>query len=239
MQLPEKEYFTLDEILQRWRYAGIDHATLLKLATDDLLVFSVYIRDLGSHTSTRELADARITTDVSVAFSFRNPERSRPPLQYLQTDEARRLLESRSSERIRVQGTYSLPSRTKESGLGYFSEAPLFSRDDLLISRSERDRFESSHSLRLQPPWYSRAWAWLGDQVNQRVLIMLSGWLFALIPGAWALWLWWQQAPTAATPNPSLERTATGKALGPPAGEVDHQASVPSALPAAAPQLKR
>jgi hypothetical protein len=39
-------------------------------------------------------------------------------------------------------------------------------------------------------------------------------------------------------PNPSLEATATGKALGPLAGKVHHPASGPSALPASAPQLK-
>jgi hypothetical protein len=40
-------------------------------------------------------------------------------------------------------------------------------------------------------------------------------------------------------PNPSLERTATGKPLGPPAGTVNLPASGPSAFPASAPQLKR
>jgi len=40
-------------------------------------------------------------------------------------------------------------------------------------------------------------------------------------------------------PNPSLEGTATGKALGPPAGVAHNPAVGPSALPASAPQLKR
>ena len=40
-------------------------------------------------------------------------------------------------------------------------------------------------------------------------------------------------------PNPSFERTATGKALGPRAGQCHHPSRGPSALPASAAQLKR
>jgi len=39
--------------------------------------------------------------------------------------------------------------------------------------------------------------------------------------------------------NPSLERTSTGKALGPRAGQCHHPPRGPSAMPAAAAQLKR
>ncbi len=42
-----------------------------------------------------------------------------------------------------------------------------------------------------------------------------------------------------ATPNPSLEPTRTGMALGPPTGVVHHPSGGPSAIPALAPQLKR
>ena len=40
-------------------------------------------------------------------------------------------------------------------------------------------------------------------------------------------------------PNPSLVGTATGKALGPRAGQCHHPSRGPSAFPASAPQLKR
>jgi len=40
-------------------------------------------------------------------------------------------------------------------------------------------------------------------------------------------------------PNPSFERTATGKALGPRASQCHHPSRGPSALPASAAQLKR
>ncbi|MDC8773440.1 hypothetical protein [Roseateles albus] len=43
----------------------------------------------------------------------------------------------------------------------------------------------------------------------------------------------------ASSPNPSLERTATGNPLGPLSGAVNHPSSGPSGLPASAPQLKR
>jgi len=41
------------------------------------------------------------------------------------------------------------------------------------------------------------------------------------------------------TPNPSLEPTRTGVALGPPPGVVHHPSGGPSATPALAAQLKR
>ena len=49
------------------------------------------------------------------------------------------------------------------------------------------------------------------------------------------------QAPEchAVLPNPSLERTATGKALGPRNGQYHHPSRGPSASPASAAQLKR
>jgi hypothetical protein len=40
-------------------------------------------------------------------------------------------------------------------------------------------------------------------------------------------------------PNPSLEPTRTGMALGPPTGLVHHPVVGPSATPVLAPQLKR
>lgn len=213
MTIPEKDLFTLEEIVHRWRFAGMDNTTLLKLATDDLLVFSIYIRDIGSHTTTREAPNGTVTTNHQVQFSFRAEGYSRPALQYLKPDDARRILESRPGEKIAVRGHYNVPERTKESGLGH-ANAPLFTREDLLVSKIERDRFEKKHKVTLSPPWRARMWQWLGDQANHRVLTMLSGWLTALFAAAWAAWVWWHQQPQippAATLNPSIERTLPGK----------------------------
>jgi len=184
MSIPEKDFFTLPEIVQRWHPCGVDDATLLKLAVEDLLVFSVYIRDLGSHQTIRETPEGRITSTQEVAFSFRAQGYSRPQLQFLKSDDARRILESQPNERVAVSGHYSLPSRTKESGLGY-GKSPYFSRSDLLVSRLERDRFEREHQLRVRPRWPARTWMWLSDQANQRVLTMLSGWIVAITSAVW------------------------------------------------------
>lgn len=213
MAIPEKDFFTLEEIVHRWRFAGMDNATMLKLATDDLLVFSIYIRELGSHTTTRETPHGMVTTRHSVEFSFRVEGYSRPPLQFLKADDARRILESRPDEQIAIRGHYSVPERTKESGLGH-GHPPLFTREDLLVSKVERDRFEKLHKIPLVPPWHIGIWQWLSDQANHRVLTMLSGWGTAAITAAWAAWLWSYQSPQnppVATPNPSIERTSPDK----------------------------
>ena len=213
MAIPEKDFYTLDEIIQRWRFAAIDHVTLLKLATEDLLVFSIYVRDLGSHTVTRETPQGIVTTKNTVGPIFRSSGYSRPPLQYLKADDARRILESRPGERIAVQGHYSIPERTKESGLGYLQDmhAPLIAREDLLVSRAERDRFERLHKIPLAPPWRIRAWRWLSDQATHRVFTMLSGWIVAFISAAWTAWLWWYQLPRDVRPitlTPSIEKAS-------------------------------
>lgn len=185
----EKDYFTLAEIMHRWRYAGVDESVLLKLAADDKLVFSIYIRDIGSHAVTHETEEGVITRTTDVVFNFRDPTRI-SSIQFLRSDDARRILEAKPHEKIKVRGHYSTPTRTKETGLGYFNNAPLLTREDLLVSKSERDRFENEAKILLQPPVHIRAWTWLSDQSNQSALKMLSGWFAAAATGAWAIWQW-------------------------------------------------
>ncbi|UYA60796.1 hypothetical protein NAL19_2691 [Pectobacterium sp. F1-1] len=192
MAIPEKDFFTLNEIVHRWRFAGMDSATLLKLATDDLLIFSIYVRDIGSHTSTGEVSDGAAVTNHTVHFSLKAKGYSRPPIQYLKSDDTSRILEAGPGEKIAVRGHYSAPERTKESGLGHVT-APQFTREDLIVSKVERDRFEKTHKIPLSPPLYSRLWHWMSDQANQRVLTMLSGWLVALLSTAPTAWAWWHQ----------------------------------------------
>ena len=48
-----------------------------------------------------------------------------------------------------------------------------------------------------------------------------------------------KRPPPSRWPNPSLERTSTGKALGPRAGQYHHPSRGPSASPVASAQLKR
>ena len=152
----------------------------------------MYIRDLGSHTSTQDTPPGLVTTEKTVAFSFRADGHSRSPIQYLKADDSRRILESRPGERIAVRGHYSVPERTKESGLGHM-QAPHFAREELIVSRLERDRFERQYKVPLAPPLPTRIWRWLSDQATHRVLRMLGGWIAAAFAAAWAVWQWWYQ----------------------------------------------
>ena len=105
----------------------------------------------------------------------------------------------------------------------------------------------SSHSHRLprQPrsnvssPKHSRACSKGADQQTRssrrRALLAFR-----------SQWSWFSSAPTSANaarsplrPNPSLERTSTGMALGPRARVVYHRPRGPSTTPVPAPQLKR
>lgn len=187
MSLPEKEFFSIDEIIDRWRFARCDRATLLDYARKDLLVFSVYLRDLGSHQSERETENGKITTTISTSFSFRSPNYQWHSLQYLKTDDARRVLECRENERAAVSVLYSSLNRDKASGTGYL-QAHYFTPNDLLVSRAERDRFEEEHNINLASGRLANAWGWLCDTTNQKALAIIGSVLTALAIGGWTVY---------------------------------------------------
>lgn len=196
----QKDFFTLAEVAERWRHAGIvDDAVLLKLAIEDRIVFAFYQRELGSYAETFEVPDGRVTRTHDVAFRYVAPGTARYPLRYLKSDDTRRILEARGTERILVHVDYSSPTRTRETGTGHFNNAPQLTRDDLLVSREECDRFERESKIRLHPPLLKLVWGWLADQANQRVLVMLSGWIAAIATG---LWTWYVYTPPK-PPEPS------------------------------------
>lgn len=198
----QKDYFTLAEVAERWRHAGIvDNAVLLKLAIEDQVVFAYYQPDLGSYAETFEVPDGRVTRTHDVAFRYVAPGTAHQPLRYLKSDDARRIFEAKGTERIIVRVDYSSPTRTKETGTGHLGNAPQLTRDDLVVSREERDRFERESKIRLQPPFFSRVWGWLADQVNQKVLLMLSGWIAAIVSSLWTWYVYTHPKPPEGIPT--------------------------------------
>lgn len=189
MPLPEKEFFTLDEIMSRWRFAGCDQATLLDYARRDLLIFSVYLRELGNHQRIEETQEARITTTTSV-FSPTSPDFKRHAIQHLKSEDARRVLECRSSESAGVSVLYSSPARDKASGTCYI-QAHYFTSADLILTRAERDRFEKKHNINLASSRMASAWGWLADSTNQKALAILGSAIGTIAAGAWTIYIWW------------------------------------------------
>lgn len=187
MSLPEKEFFTLDEIIDRWRFARCDRVTLLDYARKDLIVFSVYLRELGNHQRVRETEDGIVTTTTTTSFSFRSPDYEWRSIRYLKGDDARRILECRDSERAGVSVLYSSPSRDRASGTGYL-QAHYFTPADLLVTKAERDRFEREHNVNLASGRLSNAWRWLCDTTNQKALAIIGGVLAALAGGGWTVY---------------------------------------------------
>lgn len=186
MSLPEKEFFTLDEIIDRWRFARCDRATLLDYARKDLLIFSVYLRELGSHQCVREMEDGIVTT-TTTTFSFRSPDFEWRSIRYLKAEDARRVLECRDNERAGVSVLYSSSSRDKTSGTGY-TQAHYFRPADLLVTKEERDRFERKHNVNLASGRFSIAWRWLCDGTNQKALAIIGSVLTALAVGGWTVY---------------------------------------------------
>ena len=144
MPLPQKSYFTLDEIIRRWQSEGCDRATLLEYARADLLVFAVAERNLGSHTIRRETDDHVITTEVT-RMQLGGPAETQS-IWYLRADDARRVLETQPGERAAVNGLFRRVERDRASGVGQ-SPPKLYAYEDLVVTRDERDRFEEAHEV--------------------------------------------------------------------------------------------
>lgn len=189
MPLPEKEIFTLEEIIDRWRSSGCDHATLLDYARRDLLIFSVYLRDLGNHKRVVETDEARITTVRTTAFSFTSPGYRRDSVRYLKSEDARRILECNEGESAAISVLYSSPLRDKASGTGYLS-ALYFTPNDLLVTKAERDRFETEHQADLSGGWLTRSWTWLTESKNQKALTIMGSAVAAVALAVWRLFIW-------------------------------------------------
>lgn len=186
MPAPEKEYFTLSEIMERWARSKVDLTTLLDYARRDLLIYSVYLRDIGSHKRERIEPDGSILTTTISTTSFVAPGFTYEPIRYLKANDARRVLEAKEGELVAVSVLYSSRERSKESGTGYM-QPHYFEPKDLLITKAERDRFETEHKLSIG----SRAeasWQWLTNPNNQKALTLIGSVIAATSIAAWQLY---------------------------------------------------
>lgn len=186
MSIPEKEFFTLDEIAERWACIGFGESSFLNLARKDLLVFSVYKREIGSHKKVTETPDSIITKETKT-ISFVAEGYSTNGVRYLRAEDARRILEAEPSEQINVPGLYSLPSRAKECGVA--QGGLYFTAKDLGISLSERTRFESAHGYNSLWSRLYRWWVWAKEEQNRAVIAWLGVGLASIASAVWAVLL--------------------------------------------------
>jgi hypothetical protein len=71
MAVPDKDFYTLDEVAARWACIGFDRSSFLDLARKDLLVFSTYRRDIGSYREVTETPEGAVTRTKTILFSFK------------------------------------------------------------------------------------------------------------------------------------------------------------------------
>lgn len=185
MPLPEKELFTLDEIERRWQHAGCDRASLHEYAWRDTLIFSVYLRDIGSHKVIEDFPD-RVVTKTRTVTKFIAPDHDRSPVRYLASDDARRILEAKNGEQIAVNALYFTPERLRKEGAWHCSPM-YFSANDLRVTRHERDRFEERHNLNKFSGRFHSMWRWLRLEENREPLKTLVGLVTAALMGSWAI----------------------------------------------------
>lgn len=146
MPFPEKRFFDLDEIVDRWSKHGVDHATLVDYARQDLLTFAAYLPDVGSHRQVSDRGAYLKTREVtrSVQVGADAEKNIRFPVWYLTSDDAARVLSAGIGQEVAVQKFFRNHFRNKESGTFRFQPKMLVA-SNLVITRSERDRFERSY----------------------------------------------------------------------------------------------
>lgn len=186
MPFPEKELFTLDEIERRWRLAGGKRCTLHDYARRDLLVYSVYLRDIGSHRRIEEFSDRWKTTTHTVAFRFHAVEYEWSPIRYLDADDARRILESGEGEEIAVSALYRTRERLKSKGEWHMAPK-YFTANDLRITREERDRFETEHNTNRISGQLGSMWRWMSLAENREPLKLLAALVGGISAAIWAI----------------------------------------------------
>ena len=185
MALPEKDFYTLDEVAVRCACIGFDRYSFLDIARKDLLVFSTYRRDIGSYRQVTETPEGTVTRTKAVLFSFKAEGYSSDGVRYLLAEDARRILEAKPGEEVAVPGLYTLPTRTRESGTAY--PDLYLTAADLGISLAERTRFESEHGYKTLTAGLSRLWAWAKEANNRAVLAWLSAGGAAIVVAVWTL----------------------------------------------------
>ena len=185
MALPEKDFYTLDEVAARWACIGIDKAYFLDIARKDLLVFSTYLRDIGSYRQITETEEGTITKTKTVQLSFRSEGYSSSGVRYLRAEDARRVLEGMTGEEVAIPGLFSLPTRTRESGTAYPSL--YLTPADLGISRAEMVHFESEHGYKSFSAGANRLWAWSKEESNRAVLAWVGTGIVAIAAAIWAV----------------------------------------------------
>jgi len=186
MPIPEKDFYTLDEIADYWACIGINKSSFLYLARNDLLVFSVYRRELGSYREVTETPKGILTRTNNVLISFRAPDFENTAIRYLRADDARRILEAKPGQEIAVIGLYSLPTRTRESGTGY-SPSIYLTSEDLGISLSEKTRFENAHGYNSFKARSYRFWSWFKEPSNLKPLSLIGTGLMVVIGAVWTV----------------------------------------------------
>lgn len=192
MGLPEKTTLTLDEVIAHWRHWGCDYATLHSYAQQDLLVFSVYLREIGSHKSFRTENDAQITREVQ-AIKFVSSDHVPRRLFYLDGDDSRRVLEAKDNEQVAVSALYWTPDRIKKQGT-YHASAKYFTPQDLVVTRDECERFERRYRANGFSGLTKRIIFWIKDPSERKTLKLVLGAVVTLVAAGWAAFTWFYQS---------------------------------------------
>lgn len=141
--LPAQSYFSIEELLARWKADGLDLSRLIELTEQDALVFCVRLRDLKHIKTRREVPEG---TSTKLSWTGLSAPPSVLKAYFLTQRNALQVLTAPAGEEVGLDGYYLDRERDTARSVGLPGiDAPFIRVQDLCVSREELERFEESY----------------------------------------------------------------------------------------------
>lgn len=172
--VPEQQFFTIAELLARWKDDRVTFSHLRDWVEHQGLVFGARVRDTGSISERTTRADGAVVIRSTTRIVLAGPV-EHAPLNTLYFDSATLLKILTASEGTQVGApvTYSRVDRAPDCGTGHLSGGGFFSKDDLVAPLAEVHRIENLFRFGKQAPVAVRAWRWLLSSPLSRLVALL------------------------------------------------------------------
>ncbi len=160
--VPEQQFFTIAELLARWKDDRVTLSHLRDWVERQNLVLGARVRDTGSISERTTRADGAVVTRRTTRIVLAGPV-EHEPLKTVYFDSATLLKILTAPEGVQVGApvTYFGVDRAADGGVAHGSGGDFFSREDLVLPLVEVRRIETLFRFGKQAPALVRAWRWL------------------------------------------------------------------------------
>lgn len=151
--LPEKQAFSIEELLARWTEDKVTFGHLCDWAEQNGLVMGVRVRGTGSISEQVQSEDGIIRTRRTSRIVLAGPTEF-PALRtdYLDTGTLLKILTAAEGVRVGAPITYPSVDRSADTGVGHLSGGSFYGKADLVVPWLEVSRMESQFRIGKKAP---------------------------------------------------------------------------------------